>query len=67
MSVTTATRSALILRPSRLIWTTETLDEFLVSPMKMVPGTLMPMLIPDNKTRVDVVAYLATLRNAPEP
>jgi cytochrome c2 len=26
-------------------------------------GTLMPMLIQDNKTRADVVAYLATLKN----
>jgi cytochrome c2 len=30
--------------------------------MAMVPGTFMPMLIPDDKTRADVVAYLATLK-----
>lgn len=50
------------LKASKLIWSTETLDKFLVSPMTMVPGTLMPMLIPDDKTRADVVGYLSTLK-----
>jgi cytochrome c2 len=50
------------LKASKLIWSTETLDQFLVSPMTMVPGTLMPMLIPDDKTRADVVGYLSTLK-----
>lgn len=50
------------LKASRLIWTVETLDQFLVSPMAMVPGTLMPMLIPDDKTRADVISYLSTLK-----
>jgi cytochrome c len=44
------------------IWTVDTLDKFLVNPMAMVPGTLMPMLIPDDKTRADVVGYLSTLK-----
>jgi cytochrome c2 len=26
------------------------------------PGTLMPMLIPDDQTRADVIGYLATLK-----
>jgi cytochrome c2 len=30
--------------------------------MAKVPGTLMPMLIDDDKTRANVVAYLATLK-----
>jgi cytochrome c len=50
------------LRGSGIHWTVETLDKFLVNPMAMVPGTFMPMLIPDDKTRADVVAYLATLK-----
>lgn len=50
------------LKASGLTWTTENLDTFLVSPMAMVPGTFMPMLIPDDKTRADVIAYLATLK-----
>ncbi|RYD89812.1 MAG: c-type cytochrome, partial [Sphingomonadales bacterium] len=43
-------------------WSVKTLDKFLISPMASVPGTAMPMLIPDDKTRADVVAYLATLK-----
>jgi cytochrome c len=50
------------LKASKLVWSVETLDQFLVNPMAMVPGTLMPMLIPDDKTRADVVGYLATLK-----
>jgi cytochrome c len=52
------------LKASTLTWNMQTLDKFLVNPMAMVPGTLMPMLIPDDKTRADVVAYLATLKPA---
>ena len=52
------------LKASNLTWNSQTLDKFLVNPMAMVPGTLMPMLIPDDKTRADVVAYLATLKPA---
>jgi cytochrome c len=50
------------LKASGLTWSTELLDTFLINPMAMVPGTLMPMLIPDDKTRADVVAYLASLK-----
>lgn len=50
------------LKTSGLIWSEKTLDQFLVNPMAKVPGTFMPMLIPDDKTRADVVAYLATLK-----
>lgn len=50
------------LKASGITWSTENLDKFLVNPMAMVPGTFMPMLIPDDKTRADVVAYLATLK-----
>lgn len=50
------------LKASELTWSTETLDKFLVNPSAKVPGTAMPMLIRDDKTRADVVAYLATLK-----
>lgn len=50
------------LKGSGLEWSPENLDRFLVSPMAMVPGTLMPMMIRDDKTRADVIAYLATLQ-----
>lgn len=50
------------LKESGLVWSVETLDTFLISPMTMVPGTFMPMLIPDDKTRADVIAYLGSLK-----
>lgn len=50
------------LKGSGLVWSPENLDRFLLSPMAMVPGTVMPMLIRDDKTRADVIAYLATLQ-----
>lgn len=40
----------------------EALDKFLVDPGAMVPGTVMPLQIPDDKTRADVIAYLATYK-----
>ena len=52
------------LKASDLIWSVDTLDRFLVNPMAMVPGTLMPMLIPDDKTRADVIGYLDTLKRS---
>ena len=50
------------LKASRITWNKKTLDKFLVNPNAKVPGTAMPMQIPDKKTRADVVAYLATLK-----
>ncbi len=50
------------LKASRLTWNKKTLDKFLMNPGEKVPGTLMPMQIPDKKMRADVVAYLATLK-----
>jgi hypothetical protein len=37
----------------------KTLDEFPVSPVTMVPGTKIPLVLPDDKERLDVTAYLA--------
>ena len=50
------------LKASKITWSEKTLDKFLVDPMAKVPGTLMPIQIADDKTRADVVAYLATLK-----
>ena len=52
------------LKASGLTWSRQTLDKFLTNPMEMVPGTLMPMLIRDDETRADVVAFLASLQHA---
>ncbi len=46
---------------SGLTWDAASLDHFLTNPMQAVPGTLMPMPIPDAGNRADVIAYLATL------
>jgi cytochrome c len=43
-------------------WSAKSLDEFLANPMTKVPGTTMPMSLPDDKVRADVVGYLATLK-----
>ncbi len=50
------------LKASGLTWSKKALNKFLVNPGEKVPGTFMPMQIPDDKTRADVVAYLATLK-----
>jgi cytochrome c len=43
-------------------WSAKTLDEFLMMPMQKVPGTTMPMMLPDAKERGDVIAYLTSLK-----
>jgi cytochrome c len=43
-------------------WSAKTLDEFLVNPMIKVPGTTMPMVLPDDQERADVIAYLSSLK-----
>ena len=47
---------------SGLTWDAATLNKFLVNPMTVLPGTTMPMPIPDDANRADVIAYLATLK-----
>jgi glucose/arabinose dehydrogenase/cytochrome c2 len=47
---------------SGLTWDAATLFKFLANPMAEMPGTIMPMPIPDAANRADVVAYLATLK-----
>src|SRR5579871_4247942 len=50
------------LRESGLVWDAVTLDRFLTLPSALVPGTTMPMPVPDAAERHAVVAYLATLK-----
>src|ERR1051325_5165248 len=47
---------------SGLTWDTATLFKFLANPMVVVPGTIMPMPIPDVTNRADVITYLSTLK-----
>lgn len=51
------------LKASGLTWDEATLDRWLTSPQKTVPGTRMPFAgIRDPEMRREVVAYLLTLR-----
>lgn len=50
------------LKKSGLTWNAKTLSEFLIMPMQKVPGTVMPMMLPDDKERGDVIAYMGTLK-----
>ena len=56
------TKYSMALKASKLTWSVQTLNKFLINPGEMVPVTFMPMQIPDNKTRADVVAFLASLK-----
>src|SRR3569623_3132902 len=38
--------------------TTANLDQFLTSPQSLVPGTIMPYSLPDERERRDLIAYL---------
>ena len=50
------------LRQSGLSWDAATLDRWLTSPQKLVPGTRMPFMgIADAARRQEVVTYLLTL------
>jgi cytochrome c len=46
-----------------VIWSAETLDEFLVDPNAKVPGTAMGGVLADPQQRADVIAYLSTLKD----
>ncbi|MEA2945321.1 MAG: hypothetical protein QOI40_651, partial [Alphaproteobacteria bacterium] len=49
---------------AHLTWNAKTLDEFLTSSTQKVPGTSMPVSLPDASARADVIAYLGTLGQA---
>jgi len=46
------------LRKYGVIWSAETLDEFLVNPSAKAPGTAMAGILVDPQERADVIAYL---------
>jgi cytochrome c len=45
-----------------VIWSAETLSEFLADPNAKVPGTPMIGMLSDPQQRADVIAYLSTLK-----
>lgn len=50
------------LKGSGIVWNRATLDTWLKSPMKMVPGTKMVMAVPDAAKRKEIIDYLETLK-----
>ena len=47
------------LKGSNLVWNTATLDGYLASPMKYIPGSRMPFAgLPNAQDRADLIAYL---------
>jgi cytochrome c len=49
-------------------WTYERLNEFLLAPKTYVPGTKMVFAgVKKDQDRADLLAYLRTLSNDPEP
>lgn len=49
------------LAASGITWTDDILDTFLAAPAKAVPGTSMPISVPNPGDRSDIIAYLKTL------
>ncbi len=48
-------------------WTYENLNAFLADPKKWAPGTKMAIKIANDAKRADLLAYLASLSDAPKP
>jgi cytochrome c2 len=49
------------LKDSKLTWNREALDRFLNDPAATVPGTTMPIPVPEKKDRDNLIAYLESL------
>ena len=48
---------------SGLTWDAKTFIQFLADPTKLVPGTAMTVMVPDETGRANLYAYLATLKD----
>ncbi|MGE5259624.1 MAG: c-type cytochrome, partial [Actinomycetota bacterium] len=51
------------LQGSGLTWTADNFIKFLADPSKLVPGTAMTVMVPDETGRANLYAYLATLKD----
>jgi cytochrome c len=49
------------MKASGIVWDEKALNDYLAAPTRVVPGTTMPMGIPQAADREDVVAYLKSL------
>jgi glucose/arabinose dehydrogenase len=50
------------LKSAHLTWDKASLDRFLRAPSQVVPGTTMPLAVPNDAERHDLLAYLETLQ-----
>ena len=51
------------MKNSNIVWDEKSLDAFIMSPQKALPGTAMPFPgIPRQEERSDLIAYLQTLK-----
>ncbi len=50
------------MRESGFTWDVATLNRFLVNPLMVLPGTTMPMPVPNEMNRADLIAFLSTLK-----
>jgi cytochrome c len=51
------------MKNSNIVWDEKSLDAFIAAPQKALPGTTMPFSgLPDQQERVDLIAYLETLK-----
>lgn len=53
------------LKQSELVWSRELLVKWLTDPEQLIPGQVMGFRLGNVQDRMDVVAYLATLKAAP--
>jgi cytochrome c len=49
------------LKASRVVWSEQTLDAWLRSPERTIPGQKMGYMVTDATDRIDLIAYLRTL------
>ena len=49
-------------KTSGVVWTEETLDQWLTNPQAFIPGQRMNFKVADPADRADLIAYLKTLR-----
>jgi cytochrome c len=47
---------------SGIVWDDKTLDQYLASPSEKIHGTIMPIGVKNPKERVDLIAYLKSMK-----
>jgi cytochrome c oxidase assembly protein Cox11 len=53
------------LKAARIVWTPDTLNQWLAGPQNFIPGSQMPMQVADPMARQDIITYLTSLPRQP--